>query len=86
MQPTTLNNHTRNCSGASLKRQHEQCVAVTRLLEEDLGDAAAAQKWREQCTQKYPFSRFFGGSRTVVLNSDYVFDGMVEAFGLLSFK
>lgn len=77
--------HLNACSGPSLKRQHEQCVVVTRLLE-DLGDAAAAKKWRDMCAEAFKFSRVFGGSRQVALTPDYSFDGMVEAFGLLSFK
>ncbi|KAF5833413.1 NMDA receptor-regulated protein 1-domain-containing protein [Dunaliella salina] len=74
-------------SGVVTKRRHEQCVAVTKLLEEDIADTAAAKRWREACSQAFPFSRFFGGSRIVELEPGLLdMTNMTKAFGYLSFQ
>ena len=91
VSPSNLSSHWYIASLTVLPREeseeHSDCVAAANLLEADIGDSTAAQKWRSLCASAFPHSRFFGGSKCEPLDSGFsaYFDSMTEAFGKLSF-
>eukprot|EP00898_Chlorokybus_atmophyticus_P006405 jgi/Chlat1/6766/Chrsp50S06467 len=46
----------------------EDCIAVHKLLLARVGDDISSQ-WKQRCSQKFPFSRYFEGSSLVAVDS-----------------
>jgi len=45
---------------------HKEAVAVhQQLLKGPMADAAAAAEWKQQCSKRYKWSRYFGGEDVV---------------------
>ncbi len=49
---------------------HKDCVEAHELLRDKLGDAVAAEQWRQQCAAAFRWSRYFGGKDCVALQAD----------------
>ncbi|CAI5490805.1 unnamed protein product [Closterium sp. Naga37s-1] len=57
----------------------DQCVAVHRLLQEGpLADEAAAQRWKDRCAERFPYSQHFEGGKSSVKAPPPVADGVNE--------
>lgn len=47
--------------------QHEACVKVHQLLRDQLAAPAAADAWKQRCSQKFAWSSYFGGAKRLPL-------------------
>lgn len=47
--------------------RHEDCVAVHKLLQGALADAAAGEAWRQRCRELFAWSAYFDGAKRLPL-------------------
>ena len=59
-------------------------MAVVGLLAGKLGDAAAAQQWREKCAAAFRWSRVFGGAEVVAVEPRPEVNGVAEKVAALA--
>lgn len=65
------------------KGSHAECIAVHRMLRDDLQDGAAAEHWREKCRSVFQWSRYFGGTK-VSLQKDVHVNGTASVMAELT--
>ncbi|CAI5474811.1 unnamed protein product [Closterium sp. Yama58-4] len=54
----------------------DECTVVHRLLQDGpLADEAAAQRWKDRCAARFPYSQHFEGSKSSVKAPPPVADG-----------
>lgn len=62
MGPISINGAHRSSRSWMLK----DCIAVHKCLDTNLDDRDAALRWKERCAEYFPYSTYFGGSRSSV--------------------
>lgn len=64
---TVLNSLHAGTESGALQLQHEDCVTVHQLLQEQLAAPAAAATWKQRCGEEFAWSPYFDGAKRLPL-------------------
>ncbi len=62
--------------------KHADAVAVHALLQDTLGDSAAAQEWKQRCSKVFRWSGFFEGADRLRLDETVAEAAPAQANGV----